>query len=400
LKTLYFDLGTGAAGDMLSAALLELVPDPEAALAALNDLGIPGVTFVAEKTTKMGVTGTRMHVIVNGEEEGEEPGSEHGYEHEHEHAHGHHHHSFESVEKTVKAMSASDDLKNDVLSVYRLIADAESRVHGVPVEEIHFHEVGAMDAIADVAAACYLMDLLELDEIVASVVHTGFGTVRCAHGVLPVPAPATAILLEGVPMTTGRIEGELLTPTGAALLRHFVTRFGDMPDMTVEKIGYGFGKKDFQVLTAVRVFLGESTEDPEETILELSCNVDDMTAEEVAFAMERLFEAGAMEVYTVAIGMKKSRPGTLLRAMCRPEQKAELVKVIFKYTSTLGVRETVTRRNILSRHMEEVETPYGPVRKKVSSGYGVTREKYEYEDVARIAREQGLSPEEVKRLLP
>ena len=282
------------------------------------------------------------------------------------------------------------------MAVYQLIAQAESAAHGVPADQIHFHEVGTMDAVADITAVCMLMEELSVDQVIVSPVHVGSGKVRCAHGILPVPAPATAYILKDVPIYGGRIQGELCTPTGAALLKHFATKFGDMPVMKTKAIGYGMGKKDFEQANCIRAMLGE-TEDAGDSVLQLECNVDDMTAEELGFAMETILEAGALEVYTVAAGMKKSRPGTLLSVLCHEAEKEKLVRVIFQNTTTIGVREHACSRYTLKRSFETVQTPYGEVQKKISSGYGVTREKYEYEDLARIAREQGLSLAEVRK---
>ena len=406
MRTLYLDCGMGAAGDMLTAALLELLPEPNRFVDKLNTLGIPGVEFRREKAVKCGITGTHMSVLVQGEEEGAENhhhGHEHTHEHEHEHTHGHehghHHHSgMHEIEHIVADLKLPEKVEKDVLAVYGLIAEAESHAHGVPVSDIHFHEVGTMDAVADITAVCLLMNELAPDEVICSPVHVGSGHVQCAHGILPVPAPATAFILQGVPTYGGGVKGELCTPTGAALLKHFVTRFGDMPVMKTRAIGYGMGEKDFEAANCVRAMLGES-EDKTDTVLELSCNVDDMTAEEIGFAMDRLFEGGANEVFTIPIGMKKSRPGTLIRVMCKERDREKMLRLIFKYTSTIGVRETPTHRYILDRRIETVETPYGEVRRKISSGYGVVRAKYEYEDLAKIAHEQGLSMEEVKKLL-
>jgi len=255
-----------------------------------------------------------------------------------------------------------------------------------------------MDAVADITAVCMLMEMLSPDEVVVSPVHVGSGQVKCAHGILPVPAPATAHILRDVPIYGGSIRGELCTPTGAALLSHFASKFGAMPPMKVKSIGYGMGKKDFEAANCVRIMLGES-ESRTDTVLELSCNVDDMTAEEIGFAMERLFEAGALEVYTIPIGMKKSRPGTLIRVMCRESDKDKLVPLIFRHTTTIGIRQTETVRYVLDRTLAEVETPDGKVRRKDSSGYGISRSKYEYDDIARIAREKGMSLREVREML-
>lgn len=442
MKTLYLECGMGAAGDMLTAALLELVPDPDAVVAELNGLGIPGVEFSKEAMSKCGIGGTHVTVKVHGEEESEEmfhhhhEGEEHTHDHEHSHedhdhhdhdhsceahehhhdhqvvtssndthhhdhthdghTHHHHHSSLHDIEHIVcDHLNIPEQVKKDVMAVYGLIAEAESHAHGVPVMEIHFHEVGTMDAIADITAVCLLMHHIAPDQVIVSPVHVGSGHVHCAHGILPVPAPATAYILNGVPMYGGAVKGELCTPTGAALLKHFATRFGDMPVMRTEAIGYGMGKKDFEQANCIRAMLGE-TEDAGDSVLQLECNVDDMTAEELGFAMETILAAGALEVYTVPVGMKKSRPGTLLSVLCHKEEKEKLVRVIFQNTTTIGVREHACSRYTLKRSFETVQTPYGDVKKKISSGYGVTREKYEYEDLARIAREQGMSLAEVR----
>ena len=380
MRTLYLDCGMGAAGDMLTAALLELLPDSARFVEELNALDIPGVRYTAEKCVKCGITGTHISVTVHGEEE--------------ESDHHHHHGGMGDIRDIVSGLPIPTMVKLDILSVYEEIAQAESHVHGVPVEQIHFHEVGTMDAIADVTAVCLLLHRLAPDKIVVSPVHVGSGQVRCAHGILPVPAPATAYLLRGIPIYSGEIMGELCTPTGAALVKHFATEFGDMPVMKVHAIGYGMGRKDFPRANCVRAMLGD-TEDAGDQIVELRCNVDDMTGEAVGFALEQLMAGGALDAFTVPIGMKKSRPGVLITVLCREETKEAMVRLILKHTTTLGIREFPCQRYTLSRSVETVNTPYGPVRKKVSSGYGIRREKYEYEDLAKIAREQDCSIAEV-----
>lgn len=412
MKVLYIDCGMGAAGDMLTAALLELTGEPERLTQRLNSIGIPGVEFKAEPSVKCGITGTHMRVLVGGEEEGEHTHShhhEHDHEHHHEHEHHHHHHDHEhdhhhhhtslhDIEHIVSHLDVSDKVKRDVIAVYSLIAEAESRAHGRPVTEIHFHEVGTMDAVADVTAVCLLMEELAPDRVIASPVHVGSGSVRCAHGILPVPAPATAYILKDVPIYGGSIDGELCTPTGAALLKHFVSEFGQMPVMKPSAIGYGMGRKEFERANCVRAILGE-TGGGTQQMYELSCNVDDMTAEDIAFACERLFEGGANEVFTVAAGMKKSRPGTVITVICTDENRQELIRLMFEHTSTLGVRDMPFERHVLERSIVTEETRFGSVRKKISSGYGVTREKYEHDDLKRIALEQGVSIEQVRELV-
>lgn len=413
MKTLYLDCGMGAAGDMLAAALLELLPDGDEFLGEVNALGIPGVHIEREPAVKCGITGTHISVTVNGVEE--ESLDQHGHEEteshhhdshghdgadgHHHHGHSHHHSSLHDIEHIVRGhLPLPEKVRDDVMAVYGLIAEAESHAHGVPVTEIHFHEVGTMDAIADITMVCLLMDKLSPDEVVVSPVHVGSGQVRCAHGILPVPAPATAHILKSVPIYGGNVRGELCTPTGAALLKHFATRFGSMPMMRTEKIGYGMGKKDFEAANCVRAILGE-TEDKIDSVLELSCNVDDMSAEQVGFAMERLFDGGALDVYTVPIGMKKSRPGILIRVLCKEQEKEKILGLIFRHTTTIGVRESKMQRYVLDRKVTAVETPYGTVHRKDSAGYGVKRTKYEYEDLAVIAREKGVSLGEVAALI-
>ncbi len=415
MKTLYIDCGMGAAGDMLTAALLELLPEPDAFLEKLNSLGIPDVVFGREKSVKCGITGTHITVKVHGEEETEHT-HDHGHHHEHEHEHHHdhdhdhghehhhdheHHHSHTSMHDIghiVEHLDLPEKVRADILAVYGLIAEAESYVHGVPVTEIHFHEVGTMDAVADITAVCMLMNELAPDRVVASPVHTGSGSVRCAHGILPVPAPATAYILRDIPIYGGKIDGELCTPTGAALLKRFVNEFGDMPVMTLKAAGYGMGHKDFERANCVRVLLGETADSAGE-VTELSCNVDDMTAEDISFAMERLFEGGAREVFTVPAGMKKSRPGTLICVICDTKDAENIAELMFRHTTTIGVRETPIKRRVLERHTETVDTPLGTVSRKVSSGYGVTRVKYEHDDLEMLARKHGISIGEVRRKL-
>ena len=426
MKTLYFDLPMGAAGDMLGAALYELLNEDEkkAFLQELCQAGIPGVELSAEKSVKCGITGTHFKVRVNGEEEESLDSHEHEHEHSHEehhhehshegehehhhehehddhhhHEHHHHHHSsMADIEALVASLKIPDEVKVHVIEVYKLIAEAESHAHGVPVTDIHFHEVGTMDAVADITAVCLLMKKIGAQKVCASAVNVGSGHVHCAHGILPVPAPATAYILKDVPVYSGHISGELCTPTGAALLKHFVSHFGNMPSMKMNSIGYGMGKKDFEAANCLRAILGESDEGAEQ-ILEYTCNLDDISAEELAFAMERLFEAGAIEVYTVPVVMKKSRSGNLLCVMCRESQKGKILQTIFKHTTTLGVRETRSNRFYLEREIETLKTEFGQVRVKKAHGYGVERQKFEYEDLAEICRKTGLSIEEIKARL-
>lgn len=430
MKTLYIDCGMGAAGDMLTGALSELLPAPDEVFCRLNSLGIPGVQIKREKCSKCGIVGTHVSLTVKGVEEDENMHAhvhEHMHEHEHEHEHGHkheheHEHEHEhahshahvhrgmrEIEDIINSLNVSEKIKKDILAVYGIIADAESRVHGVPVSDIHFHEVGTLDAVADIASVCFLMDALSPDEVVASPINVGSGHVRCAHGELPVPAPAAALILKGIPIYSDNIKGELCTPTGAALLKYFVTRFAPMPEMTANAVGYGMGRRDYERANCVRAVIGEKYEKYEradfssgqngnktDSVVELSFNVDDMTAEEIGFAEERLFESGALEVFTLPAGMKKSRPGTLVCVICDEAARESIVRAIFKYTTTIGVRECRKNRYVLDRKIKTLSTPLGEIREKISEGYGVVRAKYEYSDVAAAAARHGMSIEEVK----
>ncbi len=440
MRILYLDLGMGAAGDMLSAALLELFTESERqeVLTKLNSLGIPKVHFEAEPSVKCGITGTHMSVRVDGVEEGEEAHGhvhEHDHGHEHEHNHGGHTHTHNSMTGIAHIindhMQLDDKLREDIMAVYGLIAEAESHVHGVPVSEIHFHEVGNMDAVADVTAVSLMLSMLKPDRIVVSPVNTGSGKVRCAHGIMPVPAPATAYLLQGVPSYDNGIKGELLTPTGAALIKHFADSFGDRPAMTIERVGYGMGKKDFEAANCVRAILGEAADsaragngvgsvataadnakhscdaEPEitgadetpGTVLELAANIDDMSAEELGFAFDELLKAGALDVWTEPIFMKKQRQGVLLKVLCSEGMRDKMVSAIFRYTSTIGVRESIMHRYILKRELREYDTEFGKVRAKHVTGYGADRAKLEYDDLAAIADRQHISIAKARELV-
>ena len=403
MKILYLDCSMGAAGDMLTAALLELLPseDQELFLQKLNSLGIPGVRTAKIPMKKCGITGTHVTVTINGETESELQAQDHLHTHTDaagKTQHHHVHHSLSDITHIISTLPLQDAVRSDITAVYTLIAEAESHVHGVPVTDIHFHEVGTMDALADITAVCMLLRQIHPDEIIASPVHVGSGQVQCAHGILPVPAPATAYILQGVPVYGGHIRAELCTPTGAALLKHFVSRFDELPAMVIQSVGYGMGTGDFETANCVRAILGERA-GSSDTVAELSCNVDDMTAEALGYAMERLFEGGALDVYTSSIGMKKSRPGTLLQVLCRKEDREKMLTLLFRHTTTIGIRETELRRFTLERRLETVDTPCGPIQRKISSGYGVTRIKYEYEDLVRIAREENIGLDEVRERL-
>lgn len=407
MKILYLECNMGVAGDMLMSALSELHPDPDGFINRLNSLNIPGIKAERLTKKKSGISGTHIKVMFDGKEEDEHLHHHHEHTHdEHHHMHEEHHHvhthehthvhrGMEEIKNIITSLPVSEKVKDDALSVYKLIAEAESAAHNCEVSEIHFHEVGTMDAIADIVGVCMLIDELSPDMIVSSPINTGSGTVQCAHGILPVPAPATAFILKSIPIYSNEINGELCTPTGAALVKYFAQKFGAMPTMSVSAVGYGFGTREYETLNCVRAFMGE-TAGSTDTIVQLSCNMDDISGERISFAQARLFEAGALDVFTIPIGMKKSRPGVLFNCICRQEDKDKMVKLIFKHTSTIGIRETVCQRYVLDRSEEVVHTQYGDVRIKKSKGYGVKKIKPEYNDLEKLAIENNIDILDIK----
>ncbi len=407
MNILYFDCGMGAAGDMLSAALLDLLPDPEAFVREFNALGLPGVTLDCQTAETSGIYGRRVRVSVHGQEECAEEDTpsdhdshhkDHEHKHKHDHKddnHAHAHMGLSRISELINALPLSQSVRENALAVYRSIAEAEAQVHGSPLSEVHFHELGSLDAVADVVAFCMLIKKIAPDGICASPIHVGSGHVRCAHGILPVPAPATALLLRGIPSYGGEIPGELCTPTGAALLRHFVQDFGPQPLMALSAVGYGIGSRVFPRANCVRALLGTADGGQKELVEELSCNLDDMTGEAIGFAMEILQENGALDVYTVPIGMKKSRPAVLLSCICRPEDTDKLAGLMLRHTTSLGVRIAALRRKTLARSFASLDTPYGPVRVKTAGGVS----KPEYDDLSKLAKAHDLTLAEATELL-
>ncbi len=410
MKTLYFECAMGAAGDMLMGALYELLPDKEAFLEGMNRLD-PALRVEAEAATRQGMAGTHMRVHVHGREEGHEHYHDHSHDHHHggeqEHDHGHVHHHYQHEHRTLADIDRMVDgfglpaaVREKAKEVYRLLAAAESRAHGVSVEQVHFHEVGALDAVADITGVCWLMELLGPDRVIASPVNLGGGTVKTAHGLLPVPAPATAALLEGVPAYGGDIPAELCTPTGAALLKTFASSFGPLPMGTIRGVGSGCGTKDFPRANCLRAFLIEeagSAEGPNDHVTELKANIDDMTGEDLGFAVERLLAAGALDVSYTPVQMKKNRPGVLLTCLCRPEEADAMAAEILRHTSTFGVRRTDCTRYAMAVERERVETELGAFTKKIGKGWGVTKQKAEFEDLAAAARDRKAPLREVRR---
>lgn len=384
MKTLYLECNMGAAGDMLLAALYELLPDQEDFLETMNAL-LPSVRLAPVPAKTCGIMGTHMSVTVGGVEE-----ESHDQHHDHDHDHDHHHATPGHIAQLISALSLPEEVRAHARAVYDAIATAEAQAHGCAVGDVHFHEVGALDAVADVAGVCYALHLLKPDQVLASPVHVGSGQVRCAHGVVPVPAPATESLLRGIPSYGGTIRGELCTPTGAALLRHFVSSFGPMPVMATERTGYGLGKKEFEAANCVRAFWGGTENENAGDIAELVCNLDDMTPEALAFACARLMELGALDAYTTPGVMKKGRPGQVLTVLCPTGREEELVRAVFAQTSTNGLRTRHCGKYFMAPSVVTADTAYGPIRVKCADGWGASHRKPEYEDVAAAARTAGV----------
>ena len=422
MKTIYLECNMGAAGDMLMSALYEICDQKEWFLHKMNTVFAPyHIALSPESAVSCGISGIHMKVTVNGTEEvsldvkaehahhthAESPDASGAHEASDsaEDGHSHTHTTYAAVCEEIASLDLPAEVKDDALAIYRLLGEAEAKVHDTTLEQIHFHEVGTLDALADVVGCALLIRTIAPEQILASPLHVGNGFVKCAHGVIPVTEPATAELLRGIPFYTGSVTGELLTPTGAAILHYYVLRYLPMPTMTASEIGYGIGSKDFGIANCVRAFLGDTAsylaaeEEPyscDDTILSISCNIDDMTGEAVGFAVEALLSAGALDVFTAPIGMKKSRPGILLTCLCREEDREKFVDLLFRHTTTLGIRIARLERETLRRETKTVETPDGPVRLKTSYGHGVRRAKPEYEDLAEIARRTGKGLNEIK----
>ena len=393
MRILCFDCGMGAAGDMLSAALYELLPEHQKTefLNVMNAL-LPDVKISVESAKKCGILGTKVRVFIHEHEAEESALDGHSHHAGEAHAHEHEHHrgkSFNEIRHVLTHLSIPLSVCEHAQAVYQLLADAESEAHGESVEQIHFHEIGELDAIADIVAVCLLIDLLKPDQIFCTPIHVGAGHVHCAHGILPVPTPATALLLRGVPIYGGNVQGELCTPTGAALLKYFCT-FEQQPAFAPKAIGYGMGTKNFEQANCVRAMLGETEDPSSDTIAELCCNLDDMSPEAIGFAIERLWETPVLDVYTVPIGMKKNRPGTMLCCLVQPENAQAVSKVILRYTTTLGVRIHTCSRTTLERRIKTIPSESGELHIKESFGPNIQKRKVEYEDAARVAREQDI----------
>lgn len=381
MKMLYFECNAGVSGDMVLGALTDLLDDPSEFASEIADIGIPGVKVTVERSEVSCIRGTKVHVHVHGHEEG--------------HHEGHSHNTLSNILGIISGLKVSDKVKHDASEIYRMLADAEAEAHGQPVDLVHFHEVGALDAVTDIVGTCMLFERLSPGRIVASPIRTGYGQVRCAHGMLPIPAPATASLLKGIPVYAGDEEGEFCTPTGAAIMRYFAEEFRPMPAMEYSRVGHGLGSKKFETANMLRVFCGR----PEEvlpSVNEIKCDIDDMVPEDLGGIIGLLLENGAIDAFLASCMMKKGRLGFELTCLCDINDTDKLAKLILAHTTTKGLRIHEAVRYAMDAHHEECDTKYGKIRIKVSEGYGVTKRKPEFDDLQRAASENGVSVTEVR----
>src|SRR6266849_2850885 len=386
MRIAYFDCPSGAAGDMIMGALVDAGAPFEALQGELAKLRLSGFTLERREVMKSAFRATKVEVHVHGE----------GHAHDERHE-GHPHRNLRSILDLIASSGLRPAVKAGAARIITRLADAEARVHGTSVEEVHFHEVGAVDAIVDVTGACIGLDLLGVDAVHCSALPVGGGFVTGAHGRMPIPGPGTAELLKGFPVVDTGVRRELVTPTGAAILTTLSVSAGAMPPMTVEAVGYGAGDMDLEAPNVIRVFLGIASESGRrETIMQVETTVDDMSPQLWEAIFERLFEAGALDVYLTPVTMKKSRPGTVLTALCVPDRVTDLSRVLFEESPTIGVRWTAYQRERLDREMVTLTTTYGAIPFKVSRLDGrVVTVTPEFDEVRRIARAKGLPVREV-----
>jgi uncharacterized protein (TIGR00299 family) protein len=419
MKTLHFDCFAGISGDMTLGALVNLGVDPDRLTTELEKLNLSGWKLNFIQDQRNGITGTRAIVEIEGDHDHHEHHDEHdhdhgGHGHDHDHEHHehdgqHHHHDHEHGHNTWKEIrhiieksSISGGAKKRALDIFSRIAAAESEVHGVPVESIGFHEVGALDSIIDIVGAAICLDLLAPSRITAGRVELGGGTVRCAHGELPVPAPATLILCRNMPVHTGGFDKEMTTPTGAAILASQVDEFLEDAAFTELKTGYGLGTRKLDKPNALRVSWRETAQTAgavEGNCVLLETNIDDMTGEELGFLMERLFNEGARDVVFIPCIMKKNRPGTLVSVLCSPDKTDVMRKIMFTQSKTIGVREIPARCFALRREAETLAGQYAGIKKIVYYNGEKLRDKIEFEDRAALARRENIPLWEAEKLL-
>ena len=408
-KVLYFDCFSGASGDMILGALLDAGLPLERLRAAVGSLALDGVTLEAERVDRGGIGATKFRVRGAG---GDRPHDhDGGHDHHDQHHHGPNHHApnhhahghrgLSEICALVDRSALSAAAKDRARRLFRRLAETEADIHQRPVEEIHLHEVGAVDSIIDIAGAVFGLEWVGADRIVSSPLNVGSGTVTCAHGVLPVPAPATTRLVAGVPVYSTGVEAELLTPTGALLVTDYASQYGPLPALRVRQVGYGAGDRDLPGSpNVVRVVIGD--DDPGgglQRVVVIECEIDDMNPQIFGVLMDRLHAAGALDVFYAPIQMKKNRPGTLVSVVALPADREALTALLFRETTTIGVRFREMDRERLDREQVTVETPLGPVRFKVAGrGGDVVNASPEFDDCLQLAERHDLSVKAVQAI--
>jgi uncharacterized protein (TIGR00299 family) protein len=383
---LYFDCFSGASGDMILGALLDLGLPLQGVRDALGSLAIEYGDVTSERVTRAGVSATKFRLIERA------TGASAGGSHEHHH--------LKHIIAAIQRSSLSPAAQDRAIHLFERLAEAEAAIHGTPIERVHLHEVGALDSIIDIVGAVYGFEWFGISDIVASPLNVGGGTVTCAHGVFPVPAPATVRLLAGAPVYgTGTME--MVTPTGALLITGYAREFGPLPAMRIDQVGYGAGDRDpTGTPNVLRVMHGERVEKAiEQSVVQIECEIDDMNPQLFGPLMDRLAEAGALDVFYAAVQMKKNRPGTLVTVIVPPDKRDAITAVLFTHTTTIGVRYQEMRRDTLDRRVVAVETPVGPLRIKVAGRDGrVLNAAPEFDDCARVAAERGMPIKEVQAI--
>ena len=400
MRFAYVDMIGGAAGDMLLAAFLDAGLDPGALERALRGVVADGWTLAPERVVKRGIAATFAGLLVPGEDGDPEHHHHHHGDHDHDHQHGGATRTLAEVLQIVERSTLTARQRERASLVYKRLAEAEARTHGTTVDSIQFHEIGQLDAILDVAATCVALDLLEIDELRCSPFPIGHGAVSMEHGTYPNPPPATTYLLVGWPTRAVDIAGELVTPTAAAILTT-LARPG-RPDLVIERVGYGAGRSDFAIPNVTRLLIGTAVAGDRpgaDDVVVVEANIDDMLPQHYELAMERLFAAGARDVWMTPIVMKKGRPAVTLSALAAPEDEDAVARAMLTETTTIGVRVRTERRHVLPRETGLIETPYGPVRVKRAGTDSSARSRAEYDDLLRIARERNLPLPEVARIV-
>jgi hypothetical protein len=396
LTILYFDCFSGASGDMILGALLDAGLPLDDLRGALGTLAVDRDAVWTERVTRAGVTATKFHVRGEGSDAAEAHAS-HGHQHHHEHHHPHR--TLREISALIDGSSLSGTGKERAKGLFAKLGEAESAIHGTPMDKVHLHEVGALDSIIDIVGTVYALETMGVDSIVSSPLNVGGGTVRSAHGVYPVPAPATARLLQGAPVYSGAQKVELVTPTGALLVTSYAERFGAVPPMRLSKVAYGAGSRDFHdTPNVLRLMMGEADSTaPSHAVTVIEADIDDMNPQIFGVLMDRLLAEGALDVFYTSIQMKKNRPGTLLTIVAAPHARERLTATVFRETTTIGVRYREMTRECLDRETKVVETPYGSVRMKVARRNGqVMNASPEFDDCARIAAGTGTPIKDVQ----